>query len=93
MHSDFTEPIWLKLGMAIDTIELYILILACLTLTLNQGHRDAREQNKQTNKQTNKNWCANHLTKFWTDLNEIWSAVEFRWSDDPHSHLTMSDQC
>ena len=27
IHSDFYESVWFKLGMIVDTIELYILIL------------------------------------------------------------------
>ena len=42
MHSDIHEWIWFKLGMLIDTIEIYKLILVLLTLIL--GHRSARKQ-------------------------------------------------
>ena len=33
------EPIWFKLGVTIDTIKPYTLMLVCLTLTMIQGHR------------------------------------------------------
>ena len=35
---------WLKLGLMVDTIVFYILIVVLLTLTLIQGHRRARKQ-------------------------------------------------
>ena len=44
MHSDIYTPIWLKLDAVVDTTELSILILVFVTLTLIQGHRDARKQ-------------------------------------------------
>ena len=37
------EPMWFKLGLEIDTTELYILILVYVTLILIQGHRNARK--------------------------------------------------
>ena len=37
MHSDVWEPVWTKLSMMIDTIELYSLILVHLILTFIQG--------------------------------------------------------
>ena len=44
MHSDIYQWIWFKLGMMIDTIVLYILILVYLTLTFIQGHWSVRKQ-------------------------------------------------
>ena len=44
MHSEVYESVWSKLGMIIDTVALYILILLWLALTLIQGHRSARKQ-------------------------------------------------
>ena len=44
MHSNVYESIWFKLGVMIDTIEFYILILNLWTLALIQGHRSARKQ-------------------------------------------------
>ena len=54
----------------IDTTELYILILNYVTLTVIQGHEDAREEN----------CCANYLPKLSMDLDGIWLAVEICWS-------------
>ena len=45
MHLDVYEWIWFKLGMMIDTIVLYILILIKLTLPLIQGHKSPRKRN------------------------------------------------
>ena len=44
MYSDIYEPIWFKLGMMINNIELNILKLVFVTFTLIQGCRDARKQ-------------------------------------------------
>ena len=44
MHSHVYESIWFKVGMMIDTIELYILILTLLILTLIQGHRSTKKK-------------------------------------------------
>ena len=38
MHLNVYELIWFKLGMMIDTKELYMFILVRLTMTLFQGH-------------------------------------------------------
>ena len=44
MHFDVYEPVWVKSGKVIDTIEVYILILLVLvTLTVTQGHRCAKK--------------------------------------------------
>ena len=44
MNLDGFESVWFKLGMIIDTIKLYSLILVWLTLTVIEGHRDGRKQ-------------------------------------------------
>ena len=44
IESDFNGPIWFKLGTMIDATKLHILTLVCVTLTLIQGHGDARKQ-------------------------------------------------
>ena len=43
MHSVIYELIWFKLGMMVDTTEVYILILVWVTLTSIRGHRDVRK--------------------------------------------------
>ena len=43
MHLDIYESIWLKLGMLLNTIELYILIQVSLILTFIQGHMSVRK--------------------------------------------------
>ena len=43
MQLDVCEQIQFKLGMMLDTIEGYILILALVTLPLIQGHRGVRK--------------------------------------------------
>ena len=43
MHLDIYEPVWFKLGMMIETIELYSLSPVYVTLTFIQAHRDARK--------------------------------------------------
>ena len=70
-----------KLGMMIDTIVFYILMLVCLTMTLIQSHRSARKQS----------FCTNYLTKFSIDLNEIWHTVK-HWCDRPHTHFSSSSE-
>ena len=42
MHSDIYDPVWFKLGIMIDTLELYIFILIYVALILIQGYRDVR---------------------------------------------------
>ena len=44
MHSEVHKSIWFKLGMVIDIIVMYILILVFLTVTFTV-HRSARKQN------------------------------------------------
>ena len=44
MHLDSNESVWFQLGMNINTIEFYILILVSLTLMVIQGDRSARKQ-------------------------------------------------
>ena len=44
MHSDCLGLICFKLGLMIDIVLIYILMLVYLTLTLIQGHRDMRKQ-------------------------------------------------
>ena len=44
MHLDTYESIWLKRGMMIDTVELYILILIYVTFTVIQGQQNGRKQ-------------------------------------------------
>ena len=82
MHSDVYESIWSKLGMMIDTIVLYILVLVLLFLTLIQGHRTARKQNL----------CVSYLRKFVNNLNGIWYTVETCWYDEPYIHFMLSTQ-
>ena len=43
MHSDVCDPMWFKLGMMIDTTELYIMTQVYITLTLIHGDRHARK--------------------------------------------------
>ena len=43
MHSEVYILIWIKCGMMIDAVEVYMLTLVYLTLTLIQGH-SARKQ-------------------------------------------------
>ena len=44
MHSDSYKSMWFKLSVMIDVAEFYVLIFYYLSLTLIQGHRDARKQ-------------------------------------------------
>ena len=44
MHSGICNSIWFKHSLMIDDIQLYIVILALLTLTLIPGHRSAWKQ-------------------------------------------------
>ena len=44
MHSDVYESISFILGMMIDTVVLYVLILVKLTWTVIQGHKSVRKQ-------------------------------------------------
>ena len=44
-HSDVYELFCFKLPLVVGTTELYILILAFVTLTLTEGNRDVRKQN------------------------------------------------
>ena len=59
MHADVYWPIWLQLGMMKDTAELYVLILAYVTLTLNQGQNES------------KTFCSIYLAKSLMDLDGI----------------------
>ena len=44
MHSDVYESIWFKLARMIYIIKFYVSVLVYVTLTLVQGHNDARKQ-------------------------------------------------
>ena len=44
MHSDICKLIGIKLGIMIDSTELYILVLSEETVTFTEGHRDTRKQ-------------------------------------------------
>ena len=44
MHLKGCEPVWFKLDMMIDTMELYILVLVLVILSLIQGQRDAEKK-------------------------------------------------
>ena len=65
MHSNVYEWIWFRLGMMIDTVQLYIMILVLLTLTLIQSHRSARKQ-KPIHQLSHKvfSWCRWNLVYF-----------------------------
>ena len=40
---DIYKLIWFNLGVMVDTVELFIFILVYVTLTLIEGHEDARK--------------------------------------------------
>ena len=82
MHSDTYELIWLKLDLIIDTTELYILILVFWTLTLIQGHGDARKQKV----------LSNYFLKLSVDVIGIWHAVETCWFDEFHTNFMWPNQ-
>ena len=67
--------------MMIENIELGILILVLNGLDFDS---------KVTGVQENKNFCASYLTKFITNLDVIWCAVETFWSDECHIHFILS---
>ena len=68
IHSDIYEPIGFQLGVMIDTTELYVLILVCVTLT--------RPWFKIMGMQESKNYCAKYLPKLAIDEDGIGHAVE-----------------
>ena len=65
----------------LDTTEMYILILAYLTMTRIQDLREAKRQK----------FCTNYQT-FSMDMDGIWYAVETCCSNEPLTHLISSDQ-
>ena len=73
MHSDFYEAIGFKLGMLIDTIELYILIHVFVTLNIIQGSRSASNNNKRNKR---KGEGGNYPTKFSIDLGGNWYIAD-----------------
>ena len=79
MHSDVYESIWFKLGMMIDTVVLYILILVKLTWPWF----------KVTGMLESKIFCANYLTKCSVDLNWIWKCWDLC---DESPHFILSTQ-
>ena len=84
-YSFFYESVWFSLGIVIDTIVLYSLILVYLTLVLIQSKtftkRSARKQKLQQ-----------YLTKFSINLNEIWCTDETCKYDEPHYYFILSIQ-
>ena len=79
VHIIIYELIWFKLGMIVDSIELYILILVSVTLTLIQGHSDA----------WSKTFYTSYITKFSTDLDGIWYTFETCCSVKLHAYLIL----
>ena len=85
MHSDIHESIWVKLGIMIVAVELYILMLILLTLTFIQGHRSAKKQ-KPLHQLSHKvfswfEWNYGDLFVWWTsysfDLIQMISSIEY----------------
>ena len=72
MHSGSYEWVWFKLGIMIDTVVLYLLILVLLTLTVIRGHRSVRKQ-KLLHQLSHKvvSWLEWNLIYYW-DL--VWQT-------------------
>ena len=66
MHSDILESIWFKLGVTIDTVIRYMLILVYLTMIVN--HVTLVRESKDV--------CAYYLREFLIDLDRSWYTVE-----------------
>ena len=82
-HLDKYQWIWFKLGMIIETIEVYIFISVCVTFD-----QDSRSGGKQRFIICQ---LSSYPPKFSMDLDGIWNDGETYWSDERHLHLVLSD--
>ena len=62
--SDAHQSIWFKLGILIDTVKLYIVILVQVTMIFIQGQRSTRKQK-----------LLDQLPQFSIDLGRVWYVV------------------